>query len=330
MTGASTAPAHRRVGSSDLFVSPIGLGCWQFSKGRGVGGGYWPIMPDSLIDEVIRSSVDGGINWFDTAEAYGWGESERVLSRTLSALKQSRSDLVVATKWWPLLRTSGSITRSIGRRRRCLDGAVIDLYQVHQPISFSSVEREMDAMAELVRRGEIRHVGVSNFSAPQMRRADRRLRRHGLRLVSNQVWYNLLRRDIERNGILETAGELGVSIIAYSPLAQGILTGRFHDDPSKLKSVAGLRHYLPSFTRRALTRSQGLIDALRSVSERHAATPAQVALSWLISFHDDLVMAIPGATSLHQAVENAGAMKLTLTADELNAIDEASKNPARR
>ena len=312
------------------MVSPIGLGCWQFSKGRGVGGGYWPILPDSLIDEVIRSSVDGGINWFDTAEAYGWGESERVLTRTLSELRQSRSDLVVATKWWPLLRTSRSITGSIGRRRRSLGGAVIDLYQVHQPISFSSVESEMDAMAELVRKGEIRHVGVSNFNASQMRRADRRLRRYGLRLISNQVWYNLLRRDIERNGIMEAARELGASIIAYSPLAQGILTGRFHDDPSKLKLVAGLRHYRLSFTRRFLKRSRGLIDVLKSVSEAHAATPAQIALSWLVSSHGDLVLAIPGATSLRQATENAAAMKLALTPDELRAIDEASMNPARR
>lgn len=329
MTRGTGTTRHRQLGSSELSVSPIGLGCWQFSKGRGVGGGYWPVLPDSLIDEVVYSSIDCGITWFDTAEAYGWGESERVLGRTLSALRSSRHDLVVATKWWPLFRRSKSILGTITERRRFLGGITIDLYQVHQPIGFSSVEQEMDAMAQLVQQGDIRYVGVSNFNASQMRRADTQLRRHGLRLISNQVWYNLLHRDIETNGVLETANELDVSIIAYSPLAQGILSGRFHDDPTRLATVRGFRRYLPSFSRRALRRTRPIIDVLKKVSDAHAASPAQVALHWLITSHGSRVFAIPGATSVHQAQDNAGAMNLALTSDEMHSIEGASRRLGR-
>jgi len=233
----------RRLGDSELMVSPLGLGCWQFSGGAGLGGNYWPKLSGDVVREIVRNSLAGGINWFDTAEAYGWGESERILSATLQALGKTSADVIVATKWWPAFRMSGSILSTIDARISRLGGFGIDLHQVHQPFGLSSVEKEMDSMVRLVEEKRVRYVGVSNFSAERMRRADSRLRRYGLRLVSNQVRYSLLHRNIESNGLLETAKELGISIIAYSPLAQGVLSGKYHD----LKD--GVRHPAGSFYR---------------------------------------------------------------------------------
>ena len=315
----------RKLGTSDLRVSPVGLGCWQFSRGKGLGGNYWPPLPDRVTAEIVRKSLEGGITWFDTAEAYGWGASEEILSDTLRMLGKAPQDVVIATKWWPAPRTARSITRTISKRKECLNGYPIGLYQVHQPIGFSSVEREMDGMAALAERGDIRCVGVSNFNEKRMRRAALRLRSHGLRLVSNQMRFNLLDRRIESNGVLDAALELGMSIIAYSPLAQGVLTGRFHSgSPAALRSI-GVRRFLKDFHSASLEKSRPLIRLLGEVGERHGATCAQVALAWLLAIHGNAIVVIPGATRPIQAEENAGAMNLTLSADEIDEIDRESR-----
>jgi aryl-alcohol dehydrogenase-like predicted oxidoreductase len=319
----------RALGSSDLLVSPVGLGCWQFSKGSGLMGRYWPELADSVAREIVRKSLDGGVNWFDTAEAYGWGTSEQTLASSLSSLGKRRGDVIIASKWWPAFRTSGSILRTIDNRLKRLGGFSIDLYQIHQPFGFSSVEKEMDAMTRLAERGNIKYIGVSNFNARRMRRADVRLRRHGLRLVSNQVGYSLLNRRIESNGVLETAKELGVSIIAYSPLSQGILTGKYHAGPPGPGRNLGVRKYLRSFSRAGLDRTRPLVSMLTGISRSHGVSPAQVALQWLLSFNGDVVVAIPGATSPAHAEENAAAMNITLSPDELGAIDAESKRISR-
>ena len=315
----------RALGSSDLRVSPIGLGCWQFSKGMGLMGRYWPELSDSVALEIVRKSIEGGVNWFDTAEAYGWGTSEQTLASALSTLGKRGGDVVIATKWWPGLRTSASILRTIGRRLKRLGGFPIDLYQVHQPLGFSSVEKEMDAMTRLAERGNIKYIGVSNFSEKRMRRADARLRSHGLRLVSNQVGYSLLHRQIETDGVLGTAKELGVSIIAYSPLAQGILSGKFHSRRPESVRVTGVRRYLRNFSRKRLERTRPLVTLLSGIAGAHGVVPAQVALQWLVSFNGDVVVAIPGATSPRQAEDNAASMNFALTPDELGSIDVESR-----
>ncbi len=315
----------RRLGASELMVSPLGLGCWQFSRGAGFGGRYWPALPDDVMRDIVKNSLDGGVNWFDTAEVYGWGESERVLSATLSALGKKGQDVIVATKWWPALRSAGSLIATIDRRLECLGGFPISLHQVHQPFGISSVEKEMDAMVRLVESKRIRYVGVSNFNAARMRRADARLREHGLRLISNQVRYNLLHRSIEFNGVLEAAKELGISIIAYSPLAQGVLSGKFHDMSHGMRHPFGYRRYLPDFTRHMLRKTLPLIETLKSVAGRYGATPSQVALQWTVAFHGENVVTIPGSTSAAQAKEDVESKNLVLTRDELHEIDEASK-----
>jgi aryl-alcohol dehydrogenase-like predicted oxidoreductase len=316
---------RRSLGKSSIAVTPVGLGCWQFSGGFGIVGGFWEALPQDTANQIVATALQHGINWFDTAEIYGRGRSERALATALTAAGRKDRDVVVATKWWPIPRTARSITATIAERLRCLGPFSIDLYQVHQPFSFSSVEAEMDAMAELVRRGQIRAVGVSNFSAKQMRRAHAALARYGIPLASNQVVYSLLKRRIETNGVLAAARELGVTIIAYSPLAQGLLTGKFHDDPQSIKSRPGPRRYMPSFRAAGLARSLPVVTELRRIAAEVQATASQVALNWLLSMHGDTVVVIPGATRARHAEEAAGAMGFRLSPEQLERLDVASR-----
>ena len=155
----------RKLGNSDLLVTPIGIGVMQFAGGKG----FWRYMfedtPQSVKDEIIKTAMDGGVNWFDTAEMYGGGRSERILARALSNNQVDDADVVIASKWWPFPRTAGNIKRTIGTRRLNLSPYMLDLYQIHWPNSLSSVEAQMEAMADLVEAGQIRAVGGSNFGA---------------------------------------------------------------------------------------------------------------------------------------------------------------------
>src|SRR5512143_3550080 len=193
----------RALGRTGLMLTPIGLGVMEFAGGGGLVGLAFPILPQEAKNATVKAALDGGINWFDTAELYGNGVSEASLAGALKASGVRDQDVLIATKWWPMLRTAASIRRTIDNRLRFLDGYSIGLYQVHQPHSLSSLEAQMDAMADLVEAGKIRCVGVSNFNAEQMRRASDALRRRGLPLASNQVEYSLLDRSIETNGILD-------------------------------------------------------------------------------------------------------------------------------
>jgi aryl-alcohol dehydrogenase-like predicted oxidoreductase len=230
--------------------------------------------------------------------------------------------VVVATKWWPLFRTAGNISRTIDDRLRYLDGYSIGLYMVHQPYGFSSKEAEMNAMADLVEAGKIRAVGVSNFNAGQMRRAHEALAKRGIPLAANQVLYSLLNRHIETNGVLQTAKELGITIIAYTPLAFGLLTGKYQRDPRLLRTK---RFPWRARLQLQMRKSSGLVGALEKIAKDLAATPAQVALNWLINFQGEHVVSIPGVTNPDQARENAGAMNLSLSGDEMARLDELSK-----
>lgn len=320
----------RLLGKSNLMVSSIGLGCWQFSKGKGFGGKYWTILDDREIRNIVSVSLEGGINWFDTAESYGGGESEKALSKALKILGKSSEDVIIATKWMPLFKTAKSIIKTIDKRLDNLNNYRIDLYQIHHPWSFSTTKAEMRAMAQLVENQKIRYVGVSNFSAKKMKTAQNELSRYGLNLVSNQVKYNLLDRKIETNGILDTAQELGVSIIAYSPLAQGLLTGKFHEDPNLIRRRSGPRKHMRAFKPKGLEKSRVVINALKELAEKYHVTPSQVALNWLINFHGDTVVAIPGATKIDQAKENTGSMKFKLIKEELDYLDKVSSPFKRR
>ncbi len=231
----------RPLGKTDILVTPIGLGVMELSGGGGLLGHMFPVIPQEEKNAIIKAALDGGINWFDTAEMYGAGISERSLAIGLKAAGKSDKDVIVATKWLPFLRTAGNIPHSINDRLRFLDGFSIANYMVHQPYSFSSPEAEMNAMADLVEAGKIRSVGVSNFNPARMRRAHAALAKRGLPLAVNQVRYSLLNREIETNGVLETARELGVTIVAYTPLARGLLSGKYHKNPELLNRISGWR-----------------------------------------------------------------------------------------
>lgn len=311
----------RPLGGTNIHVTPIGLGMMEFAGGGGLMGFAFPIIDQQEKNATVQAGLAGGVNWFDTAELYGAGVSEKSLSTALKAAGKKDQDVIIATKWWPLFRTARNIPRTIDDRLRFLDGYSIGLYQVHQPLSFSTPEAEMDAMAELVKAGKIRSVGVSNFNAEQMRRAHSQLQKHGLPLATNQVRYSLLDRSIERNGILETARELGITIIAYTPLESGLLSGKYHKDPELLEKKS---RFWRTRLQRGLEKSRALVTVLEEIAARYNVTAAQVALNWVINSQGDIVVTIPGVTRVSQAHESAGAMNFKLTQDEIAQLNKIS------
>jgi aryl-alcohol dehydrogenase-like predicted oxidoreductase len=313
----------RSLGRTDIMVTPIGLGCWQFSKQNNLAGKFWPSLEDNLIERIVSLSIDGGINWFDTAEVYGGGESEKALSKALKAAGKKPGEVIVATKWWPMFRFASNIRKTIKNRIELLDPYPIDLYQVHQPWSFSGESSEMEVMAELVNKKLIKAVGVSNFNARKMENSWKTLQKSGIPLASNQVRYSLLDRRIESNGVIDVAKKLGITIIAYSPLAQGVVTGKFHDNPELLKNI-GFRKYSVQFKPEGLEKSRPVVNLLKELAENYNVTPSQVALNWLIHYHGDTVVAIPGATKEIHVKENCGAMSFQLSDVDMIRLDNAS------
>jgi len=312
------------LGASGLSVTPVGLGCWQFAGGVGFSKMFWKPVPQETATEIVRVSLEGGVNWFDTAEAYGRGASERALAGALAALKVAPGSVLVADKWLPFGRTARSIAKTFPARALALQPYPVDLHQVHMPASFSSVEKQMAAMADLLDEKKIKAVGVSNFSAAQMEAAHRALQKRGYGLASNQVRYHLLERGIEGNGVLSLARDLGVTIIAYSPLAQGLLTGRFHGDSEQLKKIGWARRRNSGLSREGLERSRPLIEELERTGAARGLGAAEIALAWLIDKNPGRVAVIPGATRPGHAALNVRALGVTLSAGEIAWIDELS------
>ena len=307
----------RRLGKTEIQVSRIGLGCWQFS-GAVIGSFYWDSVSEAMADDIVRESLEGGVNFFDTAEMYSFGRSEKILSAALTKAGIADGKVVIATKWLPYMRTANSITKTIANRQATLAPFGIDLYQVHNPRSISSVEKQMSAMADLVEQKKIKAIGVSNFSPELMRRAHRALTKRGIPLASNQVRYSLVDRHIETDGTLDAAKELGVTIIAYSPLAQGVLTGRFHRDPDLINKLPFMRRRI---VRRMVEKSRPQVEMLGEISTFYGVSSAQIALNWLINYNGDMVVAIPGATRAEQAAQNACAMSFTLSQSDMKRLD---------
>jgi aryl-alcohol dehydrogenase-like predicted oxidoreductase len=313
----------RRLGKTDIIVSPIGLGVMEMSGGGGgLIGKVFPSISQEDKNAIIKAALDGGINFFDTAEMYGAGVSETSLANGLKAAGAADKDVVIETKWLPIFRTAANIGKTISDRLRYLDGYTISNYMIHQPWSFSTPEAEMDAMADLVEAGKIKSVGVSNFNPERMRRAHDALAKRGLPLVVNQMRYSLIHREIEMDGTLAAAKELGITIVAYTPLGSGILSGKYHKNPELLDHK---NFYQKGLIKNELERTRPLIHVMDEIALAHNATLAQVALNWVINFNGDCVVTIPGATKVRQAQESAAAMNFILSADELTRLDEASR-----
>ncbi|AHB13001.1 aldo/keto reductase [Dehalococcoides mccartyi] len=313
--------SYRELGKTGIGLSPIGLGGWQFSRGKGAAIGVWGMLNQTKVNEIVLNSLTGGINWFDTAEAYGMGQSEESLAEALKQAGIRPGECFIATKWQPTMRSASSLKTLLPIREGFLSPYKVDLYQVHFPGLFASIDTQMDNMAALYKEGRIRAIGVSNFNASQMRIAQKRLNKHGLSLASNQVKYNLLDRQIETNGVLETARELGISLIAYSPLGMGILSGKYQRNPEYLEQVPFIRR---KAIRRGLEKSMPVIAKLSEIAVRYHADIAQAALAWVIYGQGDTVFALAGASTPVQARENLKALDIKLTTAEIAELNSIS------
>ncbi|MBE9011684.1 aldo/keto reductase [Pseudanabaenaceae cyanobacterium LEGE 13415] len=303
------------LGRTDLQVPPLCIGTWAW--GDSFFWSYGKDYSEADLKQAFENAIASGVTFFDTAEIYGLGKSEQFLGQFM---KQTDQPVQIATKYMPLpwrfsaQSVHDAVTHSLDR----LGVKSVALYQVHMPFDFFMGKRTlMEALAEEVKQGRIGAIGVSNYSADQMREAQGYLATKGVPLAVNQVRYALINREIESNGILETAKELGVTILAYSPLAQGLLTGKYK--PENADSVTGARKLDPKFSRQGLEKLMPLIDRLTQIGAKYDKTPAQVALNWLIAQGN--VIPIPGAKNASQAKQNAGAIGWSLDADEVTQLD---------
>lgn len=310
---------ERTVGLADeLGVAPLGVGAWAWGTTRLWGYGKEYDRRD--VGEAFRESVAAGVTLVDTAEIYGNGASERIIGELL---REGGFDgtPAIATKFAPLPYRFGarSLLDALDKSFVRLGVVTVDLYQVHFPNPLFRIEGLMDALAEAVKEGKVRHVGVSNYSAEQMKRAHERLASHDIKLASNQVEYSLLKRTPETNGVLDACRDLGVTLIAYSPIAQGLLTGKYGpgDRPAGL-----VRRFGKSFGEKNLRKIEPVVDVLREIGDAHGKQPAQVALNWLVTRRNTLP--IPGAKNGRQARQNAGALGWTMTDREAEKLELAT------
>ncbi len=303
----------------DTFNSPVnenivmGTGTWAWGDRLYWGFGRAYEEQDCL--DAFTASIESGIPFFDTAEVYGQGVSEKMLGKFI---KESGLSCLVATKFMPFpwrLRRSALINALRGSLSR-LGLQRVDLYQVHQPLPPITVETWMEGMIEAFNAGLTAAVGVSNYNLDMTRRANDALVRQGISLTSNQVEYSLLNRTIEKNGLFRFCQKANITIIAYSPLAMGILTGKY----STSNLPPGFRRFRYGVD--FMERVESLILKLRRIGAQHAGkTPAQVALNWVIAKG---AVPIPGAKNRDQMLQNAGALGWSLTPAEVAELDEVS------
>src|SRR5271165_5799706 len=290
---------------ADAQISRIGLGTWQFgSREWGYGSSY----AEQEARAIVRRALELGVTLFDTAEIYGFGRSERILGQ---ALGEDRDSAFLATKIFPVLPVAPVVEQRAVASANRLGVRKLDLYQVHQPNPLVRDGTIMRGMRALQRVGLVGEVGVSNYSLDRWRAAEAAL---GSRVLSNQVRYNLVDLAPERD-LLPFAETTGHVVIAYSPLAQGLLSGKY--DRAR-RPTNRIRAASPLFLPDNLDRAGNLIAAVREVADAHAATPAQIALAWVL--HHPAVVAIPGASSVKQLESNVAAADIDLTDQEYQAL----------
>ncbi len=290
-------------------ISKIGLGTWQFGS-RDWGYGEQYAAQEAVA--IVRRALELGVTLFDTAEIYGFGRSERILGQALGA---NRESVFLATKLLPVLPIPPVVEQRAVASANRLGVGRLDLYQVHQPNPLFRDGMIMRGMRALQRVGLVGEVGVSNYSLDRWRAAEAAL---GSRVLSNQVRYSLVARSPEQE-LIPFAQSDGHIVIAYSPLAQGLLSGRYHRENRPTNRVRAMS---PLFLPDNLERAGPLIGALRDVADAHGATPAQIALAWVI--HSLAVVAIPGASSVEQLESNVAAAEIELTDHEYQALQAAS------
>ncbi len=300
------------LGATDVRASRLGVGVMTWGRGNRIYGGTGGAAEER---EAVDASLAAGVNFFDTAEMYASGSSER----SLGELCRDK-DVVLATKFKPLRLSSRSLPAALDGSLARLGRKTVDLYQIHWPAPWMSIPRLMERLADAVDAGKVRAVGVSNYSEDQMRKAHKALTERGVPLASNQVQYSLLHRGPEVDGVLQACRELGVTLIAYMPLASGALTGKYSAQARPADRVRRL--FVRHFRGNRMESVQTVVERLREIGARHAKSPSQVALRWLIEQNG--VIPIPGAKNRRQATENAGALAFSLKPDEVEALSNAT------
>lgn len=309
--------ATTTLGKAGPTVPPLGIGTWAWGDKLfwGYGNQYGP----ADVEAAFAVCLEQGITFFDTAEVYGLGESERLLGK----FSQSASlPVQIATKYGPLpwRFSAQAVKDALVESLKRLQMEQITLYQVHWPFNFFMAETTLfEALAEAVQQGQIQAVGVSNYSAAQMRKSAEILAKFDIPLAVNQVRYSLVTRQIESQGILEAAQQLGTTILAYSPLAQGLLTGKYTPD----HSPQGARSGDARFSRQGLAKIEPVMALLGQYAATYDRTPAQIALNWLMA--QPGVIPIPGAKTASQAQENAGAVGWSLTEKDVAQLEQVSR-----
>lgn len=284
-------------------------------------GGYDPALTEATIAEAWEASLAAGVTFFDTAEVYGSGESERIIGRLLASSGIDRSTLTIATKWLPTpwkINAIASMRSSALASLERLGLDAIDLYQVHGPTSLRSASVLAEGLASLVADGLVNAVGVSNYSMREMTAMQAALAERGVPLSTNQIEFSLLRNLPLTSGFTTRSAELGVTILAYSPIGQGRLSGKY----TARNPPPGKR----GFSNHPMALVDELVAVSRRIGEAHGRTPSQVALRWLVQHG---TVPIPGAKNAGQAIENAGALGWELSAADMSTLDAASLGPAR-
>src|SRR3989475_6152414 len=308
----------RKLGKSNLEVSAIGLGC------MGMSFGYGPAADKKEMISLIRSAVERGVTFFDTAEVYGPFTNEELVGEALAPF---RDQVVIATKFgWASNPEDGGKWTALNSRpehvKEAAEGSlqrlktdVIDLYYQHRVDPNVPIEDVAGAVKELIRQGKVKHFGLSEAGVQTIRRA------HAVQPVTAlQSEYSLWWREPEAE-ILPTLEELGIGFVPFSPLGKGFLTGKINEN-TKFEST-DFRNIVPRFTPEARKVNQALVDLLSKVAERKKATPAQIALAWLLA-QKPWIVPIPGTTKLHRLEENIGAAAIELAPDDLREIDRAA------
>jgi aryl-alcohol dehydrogenase-like predicted oxidoreductase len=304
----------RRLGNSNLMASVIGFGAWAAGKAG------WGNVDEREIMEAIQTAYDHGVNFFDTAPFYGFGESERILGKTL---KPVRDKVIIATKFGLVWNEKGDFVKDVSRKNilreidqslKNLNTDYIDLYQVHWPDDQTPIEETMETLNELVEKGKIRYIGVSNFSVEQMEEA-----RKYANVVSLQSLYNLLQRDVEKAEYPYTEKN-GMGFIPYSPLAQGLLTGKF-TPPITLSSNDVRRQFNPLFQEGRFEENLKKVEKIRTVAERYNKPTAQVAVNWLLA-KPAVTTVITGAKNKEQIMQNIASSEWKLTGEDVARLDK--------
>ncbi|MEB3340431.1 aldo/keto reductase [Okeania sp.] len=309
--------ATTTLGKTDITVNPICIGTWSW--GDTLFWNYGSNYGKNEVENAFKTSLEAGINFFDTAEVYGNGLSEELLGKFMQETEQP---VQIATKYGPVPwrffpeSVADAVTASLKR----LMVPKVTLYQVHWPFTFfMSQETLLNALADEVKQGRIAAIGVSNYSADEMVQASEILEKRGVILATNQVRYSLLSRQIETKGILQKARELGVTILAYSPLAQGLLTGKYTVENQPI----GARKFDSRFQKIGLEKIAPVISLLTEIGEKYDKTVAQVALNWLV--FQDSVIPIAGCKNAEQVRQNAGAIDWEMTQEEFDRLEEITR-----